>query len=384
VIEFAFCSLPPFDWPYFHERLSTMPDLSDELRKEGGDALAFLERELGRDFFETCGKNHPVEHKIMMAGGIGQLKEFIRWVQVLKTLKTTDSNYAYLLKKLHLANDAYVEGIPFIEISGRHLAKGFGVYFPREKQGQKNPDLELTFLGTGEKVFVEVTRISEGRDQKMKSVLYHRLLDICFWHGNFIHHAGKLYEMMPEEEWPELIERVKQMKEAAFEKQELVAYQDQYLAIAFAHPDRLAELNKWCGELNLRRGFDGFNVEYNYTSRMIRNGRIDKEAKQIPDGKPGMIYCPVHPLYPLTMDVQETVTAFAADLARYDKIFALVFYGEVMPALEEAFIDENENYINSVSNNEAFVSRYTLMVKNPSFNLPLSEAAGKALVRAAI
>jgi hypothetical protein len=181
-----------------------------------------------------------------------------------------------------------------------------------------------------------------------------------------------------------LIEKIKMlMKEAAL-GEKITTYADQYLAIAFAHPDCLAELDQWCMEQKLARRFDGCDVKFDYTSRIIKNSRLRKEVKQIPPGKPGLIYCPVHILYMQTMDVAETVASFIAELKRYPNIFGIVFYGEVLPPLDEPFLVDDTLFTYAMRKDDAYIGRYTLLIKNQFFDLPLSAAASTALVSAAI
>ncbi|MFB9843898.1 hypothetical protein [Mucilaginibacter ginsenosidivorans] len=374
----------PLRWPYFKERLRTLPDLPDELKADGEAALSFLEKELGKGFFDTCGRNHPVLHKLMMAGGEGQLKEFIHWIRVLRQLKAAASNYPHLLQKLHSRTKVATEAIPFLEIGARHLALGFDIYFPEEKEGQKNSDLELICPGTGEKVFIEVSRISEGRLREKQDRLYYSLLNLCFRDGYSLPVAGKLYKLVPDDHLTQLFDLIKALKDEAATQRKVAAYRDQYLAIAFAHSDCLDELDRWSTELQLARRFDGFDVEYDYTMKIIKNSRLRREVKQIPESQPGLIYCPVHILYMLTMNVPETVAALAIELGRYKNIFGVVFYGEVMPPLDEPFLVDDPLFNYAMRRNEAHVGRYTLLVKNPSFDLPLSTAVRTALADAAI
>jgi hypothetical protein len=117
---------------------------------------------------------------------------------------------------------------------------------------------------------------------------------------------------------------------------------------------------------------------------MIKNSRLAKEAKQIPPDRPGLIYCPVHILYMKTMNVPETVAAFAEELKKYPHIFGLVFYAEIMPPMEDPFLVDTPFFCYAMHKNDAHIARYTLMIKNPFFSVSLSTAAKNALVKAAV
>lgn len=370
-------------WSDLDHLIATAPDIPELLKAEGQAALHFLQQELGTGFFNTCGPNHPLRQKLMTAAGEGQLRALIAWVQVLQDLKNSASNYPFLLQKLQSKERSRNEAIPFLEIASRHLKNGFTVYFPEEKPDTKNPDIELTYQKSGEKIFAEVCRISEGPDREKQDKFYFGLVNLIHQYGYDLPFAGKLHQLPPEEEWAPVIARVKTLKDQAAEKGTLAAHRDEFLSIAFVTEDHRAELDGWCNQYNLPRRFDGLHVTYDYTSRISRQQRIHDKAKQIPPGQPGILYFPVPILYMHTLDKAKTMATFAAELERYPHIIGVVLYGEAIQAMTAPLIIDDALFTYAIQQNEAFVARYTLLVKNPAFDLSVSREAREALHQSA-
>lgn len=211
---------------------------------------------------------------------------------------------------------------------------------------------------------------------------YKELLDLCLHDGSSLPVRGKLYQLPPQTRWPFFCEIVKSLKNEALTTGRIASYSDSYLSVAF--DTDWPELDKWCDELGMAKRFDGFDVQFDYTRRMINASRLRCEFKQIPGGQPGSICCPVHILYIQTMNVPDTVESFIEELKSYKNIIALVFYGEVMPSLHEPFIRHEPLYLHALQENEAHVAQNTLMIKKPHFDLELSGEAMNALEKAAI
>ena len=315
----------------------------------------------------------------MLTGTEGQLREFVKWVGVIDTLKTTADNYDSLLNKLK-SKDALAEAIPFIEVARIYLEKGFQVSFLKEIQDQKNPDLELYHAKTGEHIYIEVSRVSEGKVYKEQELLYHRLLHLFQQSGFNVLSAGKMHKLITDDQLPEFIQRFRLLMQTAADQKTMLFHEDEFLVIAFAHPAALGQLDQWCAQRKLRRQFDGFNVDFDYTSGMISRSRIDKEAKQLPLNAPGLIYFPVHILYMLSMNITDTARKFAAQLVGYANVMGVVFYGELMPPMEETFSINEDLFNYSMRSDSANISRYTLVVKNPKFDIPISPGVRASLL----
>jgi hypothetical protein len=309
-------------WADVYEIIANIENLPEALQTSARATLDFLKTELGIGFFNTCGRNHPIHQKLMMAGGEAQLKELIKWTTVLQQLKKSSNDYQYLLDKLRSKDRCRSEGMPFVDIAATYLSNGFNVNFPTEIQDQTTPDIELIFQPTGEKLFIEVSRINDSDDRVAQDRLYRSLVNLCLLYGYSLPVSGKLHALIPEAELLALMETIKLLKDDAATNRTVANYRDQYLSIAFAHPEAITQLDEWSDTYKLpMRRFDGFDVNYNYTSGIIGRGRIKKEAKQIPAGKPGILYFPVHVLYPLSTDIAQTVAAFAAHLEPFTNIY---------------------------------------------------------------
>lgn len=56
------------NWTYVFLIVRSTEGAEDELKNSGVASLTFLRKELGRGFFNNCGRDHPVYQKLMLLG----------------------------------------------------------------------------------------------------------------------------------------------------------------------------------------------------------------------------------------------------------------------------------------------------------------------------
>lgn len=367
-------------WKMLYERIEQSQMVPDELKTDWINATQFLQKELGNGFFNNCGYSHPVHHKIN-GGAEGQVRELIHWVNILRSLKESDSNYPLLLQKLKSKPRSRSEAMPFIEIAGRHLREGFSVYFPKENYDTRNPDIAVTYQPTDEKIFIEVSRISDSKQRADEGDQYNIFFDLIHQYGFDLPVAGKLKKQMSKEVLKGVIEKVKELKDKAWESKRLQSFTDDHISIAFVTESSFEELEPWCKANDVLKGFNGVPVDFNDTPRIIKQSRIKKEAKQIPEGKPGILYFPIQFLYMMVMDKMNTINGFVKALEDCPNIIGMVLYSEVIGGLEKE-CDLDFGHIYSVQKDHWHICRYVLFVENPAFVYELSAEALQAIRRA--
>lgn len=369
-------------WKMLYERIkqSTLvpADIKDDWRK----ATQFLQGELGEGFFTYCGNFHAVHHMIN-GGDEGQVRKFIEWVNVLQTLKESDSNYPLLLKKLVSKNKSKSEAMPFIEIGRKHLREGFAVYFPKENQTSKNHDITLTYYATQEKIFVEVSRLNDTKDRADQHEQYNAVFNVIQDYAFDLHVAGKLKKSMNKATLAATLQKIKDLKDQAWTTKRIASLVDENISIAFVTNSCFEELGLWCIANDASKGFNGLPVNFNDTQRIIRQNRIKKEAKQIQNDKPGILYFPIQIMYMMMMNKADSIIAFADSLKHFPNIIGMVLYSEVIGGIEkECFLDFGHIY--SVQKGAWHVYQHVLFIENLAFNVELSDEARQAMKRALI
>ncbi|HEX9504188.1 MAG TPA: hypothetical protein VF974_07805 [Patescibacteria group bacterium] len=373
-----------FGWDMVYQFIEQDMQLSPTLKQDWKQAVGFLKAELGKGFFNNCGRNHPVL-SMLRGVGEGQVVDLVKLVELLRQLKITDTNYPVLISKI-TSKRATNEGFPFLEIARRHILQGFSVYFLEEVQGQKNPDIRLRHEPTGELVFVELSKLNESEKRSLAWEQYRRLRNVMTFYGYDYPCAGQLHQYIADRAVENMvIETIKKLKDEVYENKHIASYSDEYLSIAFADAGSIQALDQWCAQHKVQRRFQGLPVEFKDTYRLVGRGRIKDEAIQIHPDQCGLLYFPIQFLYfmDLSNDLPAAIDSFTSALLPFTHIIGLVLYTEIIGANQTPFLLE-DGHLLSLTANESGIQRYTLFVQNSNFKGSLSSAAMADLKKAMV
>jgi hypothetical protein len=367
-------------WEQLLDNIESNHDMSHHLKTDWSDSLTFLRNELGKGFFKQCGCQHPLVHLLSVIDEDG-VRQLVEWVNVLKILKSKDSNYAVLMSKLNSPKKAKSEALHFINISKKYLAEGFDVRFSVEN-GLKCPDIEVFYPLTREQLFIEVSRINDTQQRDRQQRQFYEITEFAQFEGYDLPVAGKLHSMMNEAQLEETKRQIKLCKKQAWETKSLSSYDSEDITIAFCTNDSIEELKSWCKEYGIDQGIQGLSVDFNDTGRVLRHRKIHDEAKQLPKDRPGLLYFPVQLMYMWAMNKADTIIAFEKELEAYPNIIGLVMKAEAVTAKKEP-MDIDFGHIYSEKQDANGVVHYTLFIQNPLFNLCISQEL-KSSIRNAI
>lgn len=341
-------------------------------RKQSWKAsVDFLYKEFGKGFFDTCGHNHPISLKLTT--NLFQIDDLIEFTETLATLKKMDpDNYSVLLDKLKPRKKCQAEGIPFSDILRAFSKQGFNVKFLKEIEKRKNPDIELIDSVSGESILVEVSQLRQSPDQQSIQE-QHRLLSNTFlFHGFDLPKACKQLQPLKGEDMERIINQIKLIKDKAADSEEFVAYEDEFIRMAVAHPRQLHKLDEWCAERNIQRNsMEGLQVNYNDTPRLVDNSKIEAEIKQLPTDRPGFVYIPVSILYFLSMSVPDTAISIMDQLVSFPHCIGISLYASSCGTLLPEGLIEVGNTRRSIKTING-ITRHLLFIGNPCFNQQLS------------
>ncbi len=334
-------------------------------------AVDFLCGEFGKGFFDTCGQNHPISLKLTTH--LFMIDDLIEFTEALTTLKKIDpDSYSVLLEKLRPRKKCQTEGIPFSDLLRTFSRQGFDVKFLKEISDRKNPDIELIDAASGESVFVEVSQLRQSQNQQSIQD-QHRLLSNTFLFNGFdLPKAFKQLQHLAGEQMERVIAQIKLMKDKAANDQEFVAFEDEFIMMAVAHPSKLHELDEWCRKSDIHRNsVVGLQVDYNDTRRLVNNGKIEAELKQLPADRPGFVYIPVSFLYFLSMNVPDTAISIMDQLVDFPYCMGVSLYAPSFGTLLPDGLIEGGNTRQSIKTVNG-ITRHLLFIGNPCFNKRLS------------
>ncbi len=324
----------------WHKRIEfaeKMDELPIKVREEYIQSLKFLNDELGKGFLKVSGYSHFLGKRVMnwAPPEVERLNTFVKTLRDIKADK--ESNYPKLLKKL-IPRDTYrIEGASFVDIAHSYIKQGFRVHFPHEIQGKKTHDIEVYSPRKKETIFIEVTYLEESGNRKEIlnnfNRLYHKLHHI----PPNLPHSCLQKVIIPEEEFPHVLNKIQELENEAYEKTTIVSYEDEYIDIAIAHPEAKEKLMKWCkNKGNRRADVIGLSFDPDETKRILANNKIKFEVEQLDPKAPGLIYIQVNALHFLVHDAERTISLLAPEINKYPNLIGVVLHAEIGEFREEA------------------------------------------------
>lgn len=318
------------NWESRIQHVSNRIDLSEDIRSSLVNALRFLKLKFGEDFIKTCKGDHPILQKLS-----GHPDEFLRFYEALMEIERCDGNLDFLVKeKLIPYSDCWQEGMVFTEVAQSLLNAGLRVRFIEENNKIKSPDMEVVNPVNQNQLFIEVTKIGDSMDRKDKSQSYHRLFPL-FHNAPILPFSCKVLTPIPDEEFPNLIDRIKGLKSEVCKKGRMITYSDSRIDLAIADPNSKDELIRWSNENNDGEcDLVGLPVDFEDTLR-IRDNKLKKKAKQIPDGMIGILYVEVSPLYFFVTDLTKAIEELESRLHSISNLFGVVLFSFIGNMPEE-------------------------------------------------
>lgn len=351
-------------WNYYTDRAANFPfeDMPAELRGRWIAAIHVWRDELGRDFLKSHGATHPIVIMLQngATGAVWAIEKIINSASDLLLLKADMTSYRKLKEKLYSPAKCKNEGMPFLDVAAMFMAKGYGVTFLDEVPGRKNPDIGLTDPLSGEKLFIEVSRL-EVSDDTLSSERSYR--DFCALFP-FVDIPYSCYQArnFAREDIADVLDRVQAHRVQTLSANDISYHEDSEIRLAMAPIHMRAEFEDWCMANNMRSGLHGKSLDFDETRR-IKNNKLDKECKQILPGTSGLVIIPCHAIYFYMIDVEQAVHSFQQVLDKYPSVLGIAVYADILDATEEV-IFVGEGYHMSVKLVGGVLARKILFVEN--------------------
>ncbi|MEP5791146.1 MAG: hypothetical protein ABJ313_09450 [Cyclobacteriaceae bacterium] len=250
-------------------------------------------------------------------------------------IERSDGNLDFLVKeKLIPYADCWQEGMVFVEVAQSLMNAGLKARFIEENNEAKSPDIEVVNPANKNRLFIEITKVGESVERKRKSQSYHRLFPV-FHNAPVLPFSCKVLSPIPDEEFPNLINKIKGLKSEARDLNKMMIYSDCNINLAIASPQCRDELIRWANENNSGEcDLVGLPVNFEDTLR-IRDNKLKKKAKQIPDGMVGILYVEVSPLYFFVTDLTKAIEELESRLHSISNLFGVVLFSFIGNMPEE-------------------------------------------------
>jgi hypothetical protein len=356
-------------WEALIARVGHIQHVDLKLKTAWKTAVQFLRNEFGDGFLYACGVNHPMNLALMKFGE-HDLYEIVALAELLKKLKASNSNYPLVLGKLKSETKARSEGFPFLEIGRSFLNNGLNIEFSEEIQDQKNPDIKITNPVTREFVLIEVSRIDHTDARKKSSYQFNYISMVIKELGAIIPYAIQLKRNLSDGELSIVKLQISMLYKQAVNDHKIAVTDDDKVRIMFAHPQLEDEFENLCIKQNIRKTLIGAPVDFRDTGKFIDNGKIAREANQIPSGLTGLLYFPVQALY-IMADFERIFAAFDSELEKYPQLYGIVLYAKVINPDIQTVITEM-SHILVIRKGPENVVTYVAFIQNKFFEKKLS------------
>jgi len=368
-----------FSWNGYLEfaQQYTAAEITDDLRQRWIASIQFLRQELGEGFFDSCGKEHPFRLVLENArtGSTSGIQRLLGYAHVMQTLKQNLGSYQKLLDKIRPRAACVAEGRPFIDVAEMYLQKGYDVLLSEEDGQNKCPDLEIRHPQTGERFFIEISKINPSKPVTESTSSY----DLLFkrvWLFRYVY-SCRLKKSFDEVTADAVAQQILKICQQAEEEDNLLFHDDEYISLAAVSIKQIQKFDQWLIDCDQRKGLHGVPLNLDETHR-IANNKIKKECEQIPNEHSGVIYIPVSPLSFLQMDPYETSIAFQKQLQCFSNIIGIVLFGEI-ESVNGEFCVSNSDFIRSRKVMYKTLIREMLFVSNPAYIPSLSDATLDAI-----
>jgi hypothetical protein len=117
--------MAPITWKVLFDRGNHVLYVNPEKKDKYKEAVRYLKAEMGNGFFKNCGIDHPVRQKLTNLPSL--LDDALHFVDTLKILENTESNYKQLLSKIRPLAACRDEGRYFMVMACEHQSKNGAV-----------------------------------------------------------------------------------------------------------------------------------------------------------------------------------------------------------------------------------------------------------------
>lgn len=328
-----------FKWSKQKEYISHLETIDENIKAKAVKALDFLEQELGAQFLKATSSNHPVRQMISNKTAY-QVKDLIEFSDTLYYLKSNNSNYEKLLRKLLSHEKAKTEGIPFVQVARMYIKEGLDIFFIDEDKNSRTPDVQVMNTDTEEKFYIEITKLNNSEENNQITENYD------FFHKQFndiqplLSFYGNQKKKIKPSEYPFIAKVIADAKLKVKENSQIVFYSDNRFSFLLA-PNHIKDFNLICEQNDIDPiRFNGLTHNLDETSRI--NNKISK-AKQIPEKNNGLLYIEVNILYFLS-DIEAAVERLETNIAIHKNLLGIVLFSKVVMPLEEMTIKKGNHF----------------------------------------
>jgi hypothetical protein len=387
-------------WDNFLKQIDSI-ELTKRDQTRARRMIEYLRKLLGEDFLSAAQQSgHPILYQYLKNSAPPGRLLLIHLTELLETFESSP-NFHALVERIKDASE-FSEGQTVLETAAKFHRVEFSVDFDitvevvnyNGEKRTKKPDLLLTNIETGEKIYVEVTRSRTSQMQLANSRTY----DII-WH--VIHNAvrfdpqtiditkpehilpyAQIHRNLTEDELINAVEQIERLIKKVRESGEFQELNiEDMIDIAISPYQDHSCAKQWAKQRGLTDFVEGPLIETDEISRAIN--KIFRKLEQLPRDKLGIIEIWNNEnLMFFTCDIPAIIAQVAAKISKYQHLFGVALNLNYGSGKENDYVIELNQH-SLVSNiREDSITELSLFVRNASFNLPLTHSTKTKLEQA--
>lgn len=242
-----------FSWQYQVESCDSLEEISVLERNKAKIAFAFLKKYFGDDFPKEIMVINT-RFRTFFWNKVPWTRVWFTWLgEAIKNLENSQ-NFKSVIKKLRSSiADDFEEALTLLEYGLKFVKAGFNVDFERGTTNAKgentSPDIYLTNIETGEKIFVEITRLKPNPEIEEMSDIFYRSINQGLMNGKQINCSGRLFKSISRERLKEIKQEVDKKVESVLKNNSFEEIKKEgVIEMAFAGQNHYNTLVQWAEE----------------------------------------------------------------------------------------------------------------------------------------
>jgi len=362
-----------FDWDHQIKACSEMQELSKLEIQKFIEAIRFLRNFLGDDFPIKCMHQQYIACHYFW-NIVPWTREWFTWLaHCFRELKDA-VNFPDVLKKFKSNNvDDFKEAISLLESAGKFQQAGFTTSFAigvtNAKGEGKNPDIELRNPHTSEKLYVEVTRLTEDIKLDEYGLITGRIIHGGLSQRKNLNFSGRLFKTVSDEHWAEvLIEIDQKIALAAITDSFQEIHQAKTIELAIA-PINNPVLLEWSAE----KGYDinAFHLPPSDTMERIKSKIIHK-SKQTSAGHANILVVRQEDVSHHIILPEEYISEIEETIYKCNDLAAVIIIGYEFGGTDKDVKSHGINYFIQKTERHAWSSRAVIVFNKLYHKVPIT------------
>lgn len=379
-------------WDRYDEQAELIEGLTDEEKQCLKRGIRYLRGLLGEQYLRRAAeKGNPVFFWFFRNAAPHAKRSLIRLADELKSFENADG-FRCLVRRLRDARNA-AEALTVLSVASKFRNAGFIASFdPKVKETGKVPDLLLIDSDNSEEMYVEVSRLTRGREQEYNSYVYltivNHVLDAIYTSPGVdditkprVQPHVQILGSISLKKLPEVVQGIRErIYSTAVNNEYWEGPVGNLIEMAVSPANDHSQAKAWAAERGITDLVQAPLINLDQELRKAKD-KINKKLEQLPPDKPGIIAIPTESLLFLAFYPHDIIIEIAEAARHHHNLLCVALFHSIMEGPQESGVSILGDHAFVTSTNDLSTERIAF-VMNEDFNLPI-DASTVGKVRSA-